>query len=94
MDVHPREAVDCVMNVFITDKKEAGQIRMNVDATPINKGIKMTNTMCRLQQKSDMHWMEQRCFQSLIWVMDIISFFCILTQPEELSSKLMRDSTA
>ena len=41
-DVNPREAVDCVMNVVITDKKEAGQIRMNVDATPINKGIKMT----------------------------------------------------
>ena len=41
-DVNPREAVDCVMNVVIADKKEGGQIRMNVDATPINKGIKKT----------------------------------------------------
>ena len=30
------------MNVVITDKKESGQIRMNIDATLINKGMKMT----------------------------------------------------
>ena len=42
-DVHPREVVDCTMNLVITEKKAAGQIRMNVDATPINQGIKMTN---------------------------------------------------
>ena len=41
-DVNPREVVDCTMNLVITDKKSAGQIRMNVDATPINQGIKMT----------------------------------------------------
>ena len=41
-DVHPREVVNCTMNLVITDKKAAGQIRMNVDATPINQGIKMT----------------------------------------------------
>ena len=41
-DVHPREVVNCTMNLVITDKKAAGHIRMNVDATPINQGIKMT----------------------------------------------------
>ena len=41
-DVNPREPLDCVMNVVITDKKESGQIRMNIDATPLNKGMKMT----------------------------------------------------
>lgn len=40
--VDPREVVECTMNVVITDKKSAGQIRMNIDATPINAGIKMT----------------------------------------------------
>ena len=40
--VDPREEVDCTMNVVITDKKSSGQIRMNIDATPINAGIKMT----------------------------------------------------
>ena len=40
--VDPREEVDCTMNVVITDKKTSGQIRMNIDATPINAGIKMT----------------------------------------------------
>ena len=41
-DINPREAVDCTMNLVITEKKSAGQIRMNVDATPINQGIRMT----------------------------------------------------
>ena len=41
-DVNPREVVECTMNLVITEKKSAGQIRMNVDATPINQGIKMT----------------------------------------------------
>ena len=41
-DVNPREPLDCVMNVVITDKKESGQIRMNIDGTPLNKGRKMT----------------------------------------------------
>ena len=40
--VDPREVVECTMNVVVTDKKSSGQIRMNIDATPINAGIKMT----------------------------------------------------
>ena len=37
-DVDPRESHECIMNVVITDKKE-GQIRMNIDAVPMNKGL-------------------------------------------------------
>ena len=41
-EAHPREVVDCTMNLVIIEKKAAVQIHMNVDATPINQGIKMT----------------------------------------------------
>jgi hypothetical protein len=41
-DVDPKEPIDAVLNLVITDKKAAGEIRMNVDATPLNKGAKMT----------------------------------------------------
>ena len=37
-DVDPRKSYECIMNVVITDKKE-GQIRMNIDAVPMNKGL-------------------------------------------------------
>ena len=40
-DVDPRNNYDCVMNVVITDKKN-GQIRMNIDNTPRNPGMKRT----------------------------------------------------
>eukprot|EP00111_Clytia_hemisphaerica_P002018 TCONS_00005710-protein len=40
-DVDPRESYDCVMNVVITDKSN-GQIRMNIDNTPRNAGMKRT----------------------------------------------------
>jgi hypothetical protein len=41
-EVDPREPIDAVMNVVITEKKQEGQIRMNLDATPLNKGALMT----------------------------------------------------
>ena len=40
-DVDPRNPYECVMNVVITDKKE-GNIRMNIDNTPRNPGMKRT----------------------------------------------------
>ena len=40
-DVNPRRSYDCVTNVVITDKKN-GQIRMNIDNTPRNPGMKKT----------------------------------------------------
>jgi hypothetical protein len=40
-DVDPRMSHDCVMNVVITDKAN-GQIRMNIDNTPRNPGLKRT----------------------------------------------------
>ena len=40
-NVDPRQSFDCVMNVAITDKAN-GQIRMNIDNTPRNPGLKRT----------------------------------------------------
>ena len=37
-DVDPQKSYECIMNVVITDKKE-GQIRMNIDAVPMKKGL-------------------------------------------------------
>ena len=42
-DVDPKESYECVMNVVITDKpKSPGDIRMNIDNTPWNEGMKRT----------------------------------------------------
>ena len=38
-DADPRKPYKCIMNVVITDKKD-GNIRMNIDAVPMNKGLK------------------------------------------------------
>lgn len=40
-DVDPRDSYECIMNVVITDKKQ-GNIRMNIDNTPRNPGMKRT----------------------------------------------------
>ena len=40
-DVDPSETHECVLNTVITDKKN-GEIRMNIDATPWNEGMKRT----------------------------------------------------
>ena len=41
-DVDPAEVVDCVLNVAISEKKENGAIRMNIDMRPYNEGAKLT----------------------------------------------------
>ena len=41
-DVDPKESFDCVMNTVITDKKNGTEIRMNIDNTPQNPGMKRT----------------------------------------------------
>ena len=41
-DVVPKERVDRVLNLVINVSRTQGEIRMNVDATPINIGAKMT----------------------------------------------------
>ena len=40
-DVDPKEINDCVLNVVITDKA-GGDIRMNIDNTPLNPGMQRT----------------------------------------------------
>ena len=41
-DVDPREPIDAVLNLVITNKKAPDVIRMNIDATPLNVGAKTT----------------------------------------------------
>ena len=40
-DVDPREPIDCILNIALSEKKNK-DIRMNIDARPLNKGAKMT----------------------------------------------------
>ena len=41
-DVDPREPIDAVLNLVITNKEAPDVIRMNIDATPLNVGAKTT----------------------------------------------------
>ena len=54
-DMDPTEPIYCVLNVVFTDKKTPGEIRMNIDTTPINKGAKITKhhikTAAEVQQE-------------------------------------------
>ena len=63
-DVNPREPLACVMNVVITDKKESGPIRMNIDATPLNKGMKMTKYHVKTAAEVDTSSRARQCSQS------------------------------
>ena len=38
----PKEPIEDFLNLFITNKKAPGEIGMNVDATLINNGVRMT----------------------------------------------------
>ena len=49
--MHPAEAIDCVLNLFILEKKTKGAIRMNIDARPLNKGAKNTKYHVPLPQE-------------------------------------------
>ena len=40
-DVDPREPIDCILNIARSEKKN-GDIRMNIDTRPLNKGPKIT----------------------------------------------------
>ena len=41
VDVDPREPIDCILNIALSEKKNI-DIRRNIDARPLNKGAKMT----------------------------------------------------
>ena len=49
-DVDPNESYECVLNVVITDKK-GGNIRMNIDNTPMNPGLKRTRMHVQTPQE-------------------------------------------
>ena len=41
-DVAPSEPIDCVLTIVISQRKTAGDIRMSIDARPLNLGAKHT----------------------------------------------------
>ena len=50
-DVDPGELIDCVLNIAISEKKNKGEIWMNVDAQLLNKESKMTKYHVTIPQK-------------------------------------------
>lgn len=50
-DVDPRQAHECVLNVVITDKTTPGEIRMNIDSTPQNPGMRRTKFHVKTPQE-------------------------------------------
>ena len=63
-DVDPRKSYDCVMNVVITDKSQ-GQIRMNIDNTPRNPGLKLTKFHVQTPQEIRHELKEARVFTEM-----------------------------
>ena len=63
-DVDPRKSYDCVMNVVITDKSQ-GQIRMNIDNTPRNPGLKRTKFHVQTPQEIRHELKEAKVFTEM-----------------------------
>ena len=63
-DVDPRGNYDCVMNIVVTDKKN-GQIRMNIDNTPRNPGMKRTKFHVQTPQEIRHELKEAKVFSEV-----------------------------
>ena len=65
-DIDPSscKAYDCVMNTVITDKKD-GQIRMNIDSTPWNPGMKRTKFHVQTPQEIRHELKEAKIFTEM-----------------------------
>ena len=63
-DVDPRQSYDCVMNVVITDKAN-NQIRMNIDNTPRNPGLKRTKFHVQTPQEIRHELKEAKLFSEM-----------------------------
>ena len=65
-DIDPSEShtYDCVMNTVITDKKD-GQIRMNLDTTPWNPGMKRTKFHVQTPQEIRHELKEAKIFTEM-----------------------------
>ena len=63
-DVDPRETYECIMNVVITDKKQ-GAIRMNIDNTPRNHGMKRTKIHVQTPQEIRHDLKEAKVFSEM-----------------------------
>ena len=60
----PREAYECIMNVVITDKKQ-GAIRMNIDNTPRNPGMKRSKFHVQTPQEISHDLKEAKVFSEM-----------------------------
>ena len=63
-DVDPKEINDCILNVVITDKSD-GDIRMNIDNTPLNPGMKRTKYHIQTPQEIRHELKEARIFSEM-----------------------------
>ena len=50
-DVDPRKSYPCVMNTVITEKATPGEVRMNIDSTPQNPGMRRTKFHVKTPQE-------------------------------------------
>ena len=64
VDVDPKEINDCILNVVITDKAN-GDIRMNIDNTPINPGMYRTKYHIQTPQEIRHELKEAKIFSEM-----------------------------
>ena len=63
-DIDRRNSDDCIMNVVITDNKN-GEIRMNIDNTPRNPGIRRTKAHVQTPQEIRHELTEAKVFSEM-----------------------------
>ena len=63
-DVDPKEINNCIMNVVITDKSN-GEIRMNIDNTPLNPGMQRTKYHIQTPQEIRHELKEAKIFTEM-----------------------------
>ena len=87
-DVNPWGNYDCVMSIVITDKK-TGHIRMNIDNTPRNPGMKRANHHVQTPQGIRQELKEATLFSEV----DMGWVFHQLLQDEESKNKSVFERT-
>ena len=94
IDIDPSDSqtYDCVMNTVITDKKD-DQIRMNLDTTPWNPGMKRQSSMYKLHRRFDTSYRRRKYLPRWIWVGSITNFQLMKRPRTDQYSRPTRGST-
>ena len=82
-DVDSRETIDCILNVALSERKNK-DIRMNIDARPLNEGAKMPRNHITTPQEIHHQIRGAKFYTEMdigqYWTWDMASNRCLSTQ--------------